>query len=95
MNFVQKLKCTFKPNYEAYYQQFSTEQLLAKKRQLKKHTVATALMWAAAILIMALANVAPELIILFSGVAGSSAIGVSDDYKRRARAINQIIQNRQ
>jgi len=94
MNIVQKLKCSFSTNFEAYYQKLSTEQLLAKKRQLKRHTLVPSLAWAAAIIIMALANVGAEILIIFSGSAGGAIISLNEDRKKRLNAINKTLNNR-
>ena len=87
MNFVQKLKCSFKKasEMEAYYHSLSISSLKEKKRTLKSNYVAITLSWCTSLFVVLFSTrTEPELIVLFSiVVVALLAISIKDYRKQK------------
>ncbi|QSE96691.1 hypothetical protein [Fulvivirga lutea] len=91
MKLIEKLRCSFKTSYKEYYKQLSADQLIQRRKSLKKQYLAPAIAWIVSFGIILFSGLEFEIMILFAGSVFGTVAMLYEDYRKRLMCIDEIL----
>ncbi|MEM9324555.1 MAG: hypothetical protein AAGA85_02820 [Bacteroidota bacterium] len=87
--------CVTRGNMQAFYESLTREQLRERKISLRNQYLLPIGIWGLTIVLMtAIYRAEPELLFLYAATAIPTMIALIQDYRRRKRLIEKILQER-